>query len=301
MDGGRIRVMKRFMVGILDWIVGVAAIALIWNASVPGISLGLIAACTYLFVRFKSKFKSPAIAQTTPATNENYVSPESEEDNAFLVDNEDPVRVTIELDVDLKWKPQKNHFRLNSRVDTCFSKSLYEYRIDGTEVFLRLIEDESEDIGRPEERDVRDGVVQESAIRERSANTKHYMRNPDEKITSLKQQVEWQRLDSSAFRGFKYFLLSKKLAKPDARRFFRQELERLKIGTAGFFREAEKYGLEKGDQSPYYSLRFAECKPRPTDEEIKRLYESTESFGISQSEFESGKNLMALLERLLGD
>ncbi len=194
--------------------------------------------------------------------------------------------------------PGIRNFRLDSRYDTCFGKSLYEYRIDGTEVFFRLIEDESEDIGRPKEQDVRDGVVQESAIRERSENKPYYVRKPDETIASLKQQVEWQKLDSWRFQGFKYFLLSKKLPKRDARRFLRQELERLKIGTAAFFKEAEKYGLEKDDNS-LDRLRFAEGKPRPTDEEIKKLFDSTESFGIKQLEFSWGKKLTAQLEQLL--
>jgi hypothetical protein len=296
--------MKRLMIGLLDWTVVGAVIALVWNRTVLSVSIGLIAACVYVIARLNSKLKPSTITQVVSG-HENDTSPESEEDtteaNSFLVDNEDPVRVIIELDVDLHWKPLTNHFRLGTRIDTCFSKSLYEYRIDGTEVFLRLIEDESEDMGREKQQDVRDGVVQESLIRERSANTKHYMRNPDEKIASLKQQVEWQRLESWGFRGFKYFLLLKKIPKPEARRFLRQELERLKIGTVAFFKEATKYGLEKGDQLPYYSLRFAEGKPRPSDEEIKKLYDTTESFGISQSEFEAGGKIIAQLEQLLAD
>ena len=86
-------------------------------------------------------------------------------------------------------------------------------------------------------------------IRERSENKPYYVQNPDEIIARLKNQVEWQKLDSWGFRGFKFFLLSKKLPKRDARRFLRQELERLKVGTARFFQEAEKYGLEKHDDA----------------------------------------------------
>jgi hypothetical protein len=292
--------MNRFKIRSLDYLVIAAAIALVWNGTVLGLSLGLIAGCLYVLVRFKLKSVA-TIAQTGVSTHQNDTSPvESEEDNTFLVDNEEPAHVTIDLDVDLHWKPLNNHFRLDSRYDTCFGKSLYEYRIDGTEVFFRLIDDESEDIGREKQQDVRDGVVQESAIRERSENKPYYVRNPDEKIASLKQQVEWQKLESWGFRGFTYFLLSKKLPKRDVRRFLRQELERMKIGTAAFFREAEKYGLEK-DDSALDRLRFIEGRPKPTDEEIKKLYESTESFGIKQLEFSWGKTITAQLEQLLGD
>jgi len=297
--------MKRFRIGLLDWIVVFAAIALIWNGTVLGVSLGLIAGCIYLLVRFRLKLAATLHTGSSAYENAKLVEAEDDavvqsEDNTFVVNSEDLVDVSIDLDVDLQWQPLSNHFRLDSRVDTSCGKSLYEYRIGGTEVFLRLIEDESEDMGRPEEHDVRDGVVQESAIRERSENKRHYVRNPDEKIASLKKQVEWQKLDSWGFRGFKYFVLSKKLAKRDARRFFRQELERLKVGTAEFIREAEKYGLEKDDNS-IGRLRFTEGKPRPTDEEIKKLYDSTESFGITQSEFESGNKIILHLEQLLAD
>jgi hypothetical protein len=291
--------MKRLLVGILDWTVIAAAIALVWNGTVLKVSLGLFLACVYLLARLKSKLKLSTITQTASA-HENETPPEVEEDNTFLVDNEDPVRVTIELDVDLHWKPLTNHFRLGTRIDTCFRKSLYEYRIDGTEVFLRLIEDESEDLGRDKQQDVRDGVVQEAAIRERSENKPYYVRNPDELIANLNQEVEWQKLDSWGFRGFKFFLLSRKLPERDARRFLRQELERLKKGAAGFFREAGKYGLEEDDNA-LDRLRVAEGKPRPTEGEMIRLFNSTESFGITQSEFSSGKKITAQIEQLLAD
>ena len=267
-----------------------------------GVIWGVLAViCGWMFWKSKQSrhLRKTAITQGVPSTDEDDTLPvESVEDSTFVVDNEDPSRVTIDIDVDLHWKSLSNHFRLDSRYDTCFGKSLYEYRIDGTEMFYRLIEDQSDDIGRPEERDVRDGVVQESAIHERSENKPYYVRSPDEKIASLKQQVEWQKLNSWGFRGFKYYVLLKKLPRPEARRFLRQELERLKVGTAAFFKEAEKYGLEQDDNALSLDrLRFAEGRPRPTNEEIKKLYDSTETFGITQLEFSWGKKLTALLER----
>ena len=285
-------------------LIGVGDVAGAIGEATPFFAIVLFAAWELGRWRVRSKNPLPQSA-TGPHKNDPPLeleekTPVASEENTFLVDNEDPVHVYIDLDVDLNWKPLTNHFRLASRVDTSSGKSLYEYRINGTEVFVRLIEDEDEDIGGPKRYDVRDGVVQESAIRERCENKSYYVRNPNEKIASLKQQVEWQKLDSWGFRGFKYFLLSKRLAKRDARRFFRQELERLKIGTAGFIREAEQYGIEKDDNA-LGRFRFTEGKPRPTEEEIKKLYASTESFGITQSEFESGNRIIAQLEQLLAD
>jgi hypothetical protein len=90
------------------------------------------------------------------------------------------------------------------------------------------------------------------------------------------------------------------LPKPDARRFLRKELERLKRGTAGFFKEAEKYGLEPDDTSPD-RFRLANGKQKPSDEQFKTLYQSARNFGITELEFSWGKSLTAQLEKLLTD
>jgi hypothetical protein len=88
------------------------------------------------------------------------------------------------------------------------------------------------------------------------------------------------------------------LPKPDARRFLRQELERLKLGTARFYKEAEKYGLEPDDSSSD-RFRVADGKPKPTAEQFKALHESAKNFGIADLEFYCGKTLTAQLEKLL--
>jgi hypothetical protein len=143
-------------------------------------------------------------------------------------------------------------------------------------------------------------VVQESALRESYKDWNWSWFNIDEKIAEFKRQVEWQELDSWGFNGFKYFLLSKKLPNLDARRYLRQELERLKVGTTAFFKEAENRGLEQ-DESSLDRFRVAEGKTRPTEQELKALFESANSFGISYLEFSWGKVLTTQLEKLLGD
>jgi len=129
---------------------------------------------------------------------------------------------------------------------------------------------------------------------------KTWLLDVDEKVADLKRQTEWQPLPAHGYNGFKYFLLSKKLPKPDARRFLRQELERLKLGTAGFYKEAEKYGLEPDDNS-LDRFRLADGKLKPSDEQFKALYESAKNFGITDLEFSWGKTLTAQLEKLLRD
>jgi hypothetical protein len=64
----------------------------------------------------------------------------------------------------------------------------------------------------------------------------------------------------------------------------------LKAGDARFFEEAKKYGLER-DEDSLGRLKFVDEKMKPTDEEIRKLYGTTESFGITQLEFSWGKKL----------
>ena len=106
-------------------------------------------------------------------------------------------------------------------------------------------------------------------------------------------------MDALSWHGLKYFIISKKLPQADARRYLRQELERLKAGEAAFFKEAEKYGLERDDNS-LERLKVSEGKAKPSNEEFRKLY-ATESLGITDVEFSWGKKLTGVLEKLLGD
>jgi hypothetical protein len=102
--------------------------------------------------------------------------------------------------------------------------------------------------------------------------------------------------------GLRYFIISKKLPPPDARRYLRQEMERLKAGESVFFQEAEKLGLERDDESKSLDrLKFSEGKPRPSNEELRNLNVSAEQFGITNVKFSWGPKLRGVLEKLLGD
>jgi hypothetical protein len=153
----------------------------------------------------------------------------------FVVEDTTDGKLTVELGVDFDRRPAVNHFRTTSRYYT----SDHEYRIDGTSVFCRLMEDRHGGPGVSEYKDVRDGVVLESAIRERNrATPRDYFHgfNVDDEIDQVRREVEWhemgplfrERWEDSRLRiGLKYFILAKKLPRPDARRYLRQELERL--------------------------------------------------------------------------
>ena len=264
------------------------------NSTVAVVLLAIVAILIYQLLRNQSAARQMQALAANPVLGD---------DNEFIVENDSdskyPQHTSIELDVVMHWRPLVNHFLVESQFDICFGKSLYEYRIEGTEVQFRQIEDEFEDAGSPKRQDVRDGVVQESMIRD-FYKDKTWLLDVDEKVADLKRQTEWQPLPANGYNGFKYFLLSKKLPKPDARRFLRQELERLKLGTAGFYKEAEKYGLEPDDNS-LDRFRLADGKLKPSDEQFKALYESAKNFGITDLEFSWGKTLTAQLEKLLRD
>ena len=172
----------------------------------------------------------------------------------------------ISLDADIDSYRSKNHFYICGNSDDwqASTSSEYEYRLEGTDVFVRKLHSFNEVSGDTKLWKIRDGVVLETQLREHGFG--------DDDITDLKQDTEWVNLPAAKWEGFKYFVISENIAIPDARRFFRQELERLKIGVSAF----KKLGV----------------KP-----DIELLRE----FGITWGEFHSEDRLLNQLEALLAD
>lgn len=248
--------MKRFSLTLPDFLVAFVLAVVAWNHGAVAVLLAVIGFLLYLLVRYQL---SPATGATAPT-----------EDNEFVVELKDDEQCSVDLDVNFNYRQAANHFLVQNRFDTYRGKSSYEYRVDGQDVFCRLMEKESYDWGTTTH-DVRDGVVQEAEIRERDKDKNWSWFNVDENISKLKQQTEWRKMEALDWHGLKYFILSKKLPRPDARRYLRQELERFKVGTARFFKEAEKYGSLEPDENSLDRFRVADGKPRPSAEEMKRL------------------------------
>src|SRR2546427_3430646 len=125
----------------------------------------------------------------------------SRKSNEFVIDDKDERLYTAQLDVGLDYRPMPNHFRTYNLFDTCQSKSLYEYRLEGTDVLCRLIEDQAEDIDVPKHHDVHDGVMLESELRKRDAERPFHITEVEEKIAILKNAVEWHKMEPLAFHG----------------------------------------------------------------------------------------------------
>jgi hypothetical protein len=157
------------------------------SSTIVVILLAVIAMLLYRLVKNQSSGGRSVGQQLTNAVlgDGNEFIVEHDTDSGYRHD------VSIEVDVDMHWRPLMNHFLEESRFDTCFGKSLYEYRIEGTEVQFRQIEHEFEDVGSPKRQDVRDGIVQESAIRDFYKNTTWSWSDVDEKIAELRRQTEW--------------------------------------------------------------------------------------------------------------
>ena len=140
--------------------------------------------------------------------------------------------------------------------------SEYEYRLEGTDVFVRKLHSYNEFMNDPRLWKIRDGVVLETQLR--SAGFE------EDTIASLKKEVAWVNLPSTKWEGFKYFVVSENVPTPEARRFLRQEVERLRIGIAAF----EKLG-------------------------VKPDIESVQKCGITWQEFHSVDKVVGQLEALL--
>ncbi len=271
----------------LDGLVFGALVALAWGSSAQTVLLAAIAFLLYLLVR------------PNPSKPTDHPPVAASGGNEFVVERDELSLSEIELDVDINYRPRKNHFRFDSRFDTASSDAEFEYKLEGTKVFVRLLHESSEDIGVKKHWDIRDGVVQEADIRERSKTEIGFIKHSaDGKIAALKKAVEWQEIPSSYGNGLKYFILYKNLPTDDARRFCRQEIERLKRGGDRFIEEATKIGFIL-DETSKWRLRLPDGVDPPEDER-RKLFESISSFGISYDEFTMAPGLIAALDKYLG-
>ena len=270
------------LVGLVLALIAVNGGALVWILCVAALFLWL-------------RVRPVKITKVATATDEP--------DNTFIVTDESDVGQSIDVDTDINHRPCKNRLRFRSHFDTRIDKSEYEYRIDGTDVYVRLLHDHGEDYsGGPEWKgwDVKDGVVLETDIRAREAQKDPVYLNPEvrenklaERIAQLKEQTEWAKL--TGWNGAAYFILSRNLPEPDVRRFFRQESERLKKAVSSVEKELTRLGFEPGEDGRW---QLKEGSTMPPEEDRQKLWSS---HGLSYNEFYAAPKLIKTLQGLLGD
>ena len=281
-----------------DWFVfGLLAVVAYSGGSMVAL-LAVIVGLLYLIVRrYFHVSKTGSIVVSQPQENE-FVIHSSDKDG--VVDHAD-----IEMDVDINHRPAPGRFRLYSRFDLASGANEYEYKIEGTTVSVRLLNsfNEGESSNFKKEWDVRDGVVLESDLRARFAAEKFKLVSIDEKIAGLKEITEWTELKSWTFNGFKYFLVKRSLPVPDARRYLRQELERLKTGLARATEEYAAYGIEP-DPNPESIDGWRWIGEKKDTKVLQPFWDKVKSgaFGITPEEMgRDGRQLILDLQKLLGD
>lgn len=226
-----------------------------------------------------------------------------QEDNTFLIEHNTEhdtlSKEVMELDVDLSYRRTPNHFRIHRQFDVSVSDWEYEYRVTPTGVSARLLQLRSEGAGEPERWMVRDGVVQEADMRTRWAETKYSWDDVEEKIANLKLETDWCVIPPLYWKGAMYFIMAKKLSQPDARRFLRQEVERLHRGLDLAAKELAKLSYKQTEDGGIVPLVEPEVKA--SKEQWAKFWETIPSFGITAPEFNNCSVLNTLLKKLLAD
>jgi hypothetical protein len=225
------------------------------------------------------------------------------DDDTFVIaanrDNDTFEKEVLELDTNLSYRKALNHFRIHRQFDIYVSDWEYEYVVSPTGVSARLLQFRSQDPGEDEKWMVRDGVVQEADMRAAWAKKKYTWDDVEEKIAKLKLETEWCVIPPLYWAGASYFIMAKKLPQPDSRRYFRQELERLRRGLDLATHELAKLNYKQTEDGGIVPLVEPEVKA--SDEQWSQFWETVPTFGITRYEFQSSNVLSTLLKKLLAD
>ncbi|MGB0035613.1 MAG: hypothetical protein WBP79_09080, partial [Candidatus Acidiferrales bacterium] len=97
-----------------------------------------------LFLVFIEKLARVPISITglqSKTVPESETTGPSEYENEFVVGSDADCDQSVTLDSDINYRPCLNRFRYYSRFEIDTGHCEYEYRIDGTKVFARLLQD----------------------------------------------------------------------------------------------------------------------------------------------------------------
>jgi hypothetical protein len=214
---------------------------------------------------------------------------------------DDPDEFAFESDHTIQLERSQKRYRSFSHTPDydAIWESVYEYRIEGTKVFQRVLESKTDSYGEVEY-EVRDNIVLEHEIRQSYPEKSKLLAGwgVDEVLERWRASVAW----SEVFGRLKYFILSRHpemLATAEARRYFRQELQPLQCGFDAVVQKAAEFGGTLVEQE---TCRF-DFPDDTSNDSIPQILseESLQSYNISLADFTDGKNRIAILKRLLGD
>lgn len=196
----------------------------------------------------------------------------------------------------------KMELRLNSHpsdYETCF-KEIYQYRIEGNKVHVRLMHKESEDyIGIEEE--VQDNVIMLSKIKERYDKSKFTLTPFQERIKNLKKEIQWHELKNL---NTAFFIMKQHpniIPNDELRRIIRTEIERIKFGSSQAFKDMIALEATILKENGFYTFKF----PKKYTEEQKQVIEkivnhTIDKYFITYYELQSSDKMIDELNLHLG-
>jgi len=167
--------------------------------------------------------------------------------------------------------------------------TLFEYKFNSPSLASRVIESKNEyyvDVSY----DIKDGVVLENDVRE--TMSKSGFSTPekiDEKIESLKKEVEWQEVNSR----FKYFIMFRHgdiFKDADLKKYYRSEIERIKSGYTAMEQEIAKLGgqivpPDFDEYAKFSRIRWVDDTPQEKVDALREFYDDVSKFNMTNSEF----------------
>ena len=242
-----------------------------------------------------------------------------DEENSILIEN-DYSNDTFDF------FPEQKKFKVSSSLkdDVFYNYSTIEYKVSDNpvELYMRTCELSHEP---PQEWSIKDGVVLESEIRKNKFQAQ-------ERIDSLKKEVEWSKVSILGNAEVNLYILSKHpeiISKDDYRKFLRQSLEKVKLGvskveeavsndTHGLQFHKSDYGrsiwypesneADKKERDEYYELFENEQEESAYGKKLKYAEDFNDSLfnessskyvGISDLEFRNSDELIVYIENLL--
>lgn len=210
--------------------------------------------------------------------------------------------------VDLDKEEREYEMRMHLKDDTYWRNEIYKYKINHLpiEVKVRLIERSHEP---PLSYDVRDGVVLESEI-----NKESFAFGIEERIKTLKKEVEWQDVGIGPISLFILNQHPEIIPKEEFRRYLTQHQEKIKNGIFKVQKYLEKnepifkilegkFGREIASEDDLKNMPEKEANKLVTrrDAIYQKLFDenSSEYVGITEDEFRSSQSRLKLLDLFL--
>lgn len=250
-----------------------------------------------------------------------------------IFDEENSIIIEGELTTDtFDFFFSEKKFKVSSSIndDVFYNNSIIEYKISNNpiELKMRTVELFHEP---PVEYSIKDGVVLESEILKKKDN--YILETAEDRISDLKKQVEWEKIDIFGNYEVNLFILSKHpeiVSKEEYRKFLRQSIEKIKAGVLrvedavkqdshGVVINIGKYGksiwypdtaAEKKEMDDYFDLSEEDRKGTTYAKKLEYIEEFSRSLfmanspryvGISEHEFRSSTEIVNYIEQVLNN